>query len=171
MPLAEQFVAELEHEAAATRQLLQRVPPQFEWRPDPKSMTLGQLAQHVAEIPGAFASILTPDGVDFATVGFTATDPDAGTDFAQVLDQSVASAEVWLHQLNDEMARGMYRASLAGVELFVVPRLELVRSLMFNHWYHHRGQLTVYLRLLGVALPPLYGPTADENLFEPGSAA
>jgi uncharacterized damage-inducible protein DinB len=109
--------------------------------------------------------------VDFATVDFATTDPDAGTNFALVLDQSVAKAEAWLRQLNDEAASGMYRASLAGAELFAVPRVELVRSLMFNHWYHHRGQLTVYLRLLGVALPPLYGPTADENPFGPGRAA
>ncbi len=168
MSEAEQLIAELEREAGATRQLLSRVPSEFEWRPDPKSMTLGQLAQHVAEIPATFADILTPDGVDFATVDFATSDPAPGIDFVLLLEQSVAKAKGWLRQLNDEAAGAIYRASVAGVELFAVPRIELVRSLMFNHWYHHRGQLTVYLRLLGVALPPLYGPTADEDPFRPG---
>jgi uncharacterized damage-inducible protein DinB len=168
--IATPLLAELEQEAQPTRQLLERVPSdRLDWRPHPKSMTLGQLALHVAQVPGAFAAILTADEVDFATVDFeTSNQADAG-ELLVALDRSLAEARQWLAQLDEEQATALYHARLAEQELFALPRLALVRSLMFNHWYHHRGQLCVYLRLLDVPLPPIYGPTADENPF--GAAA
>lgn len=160
------LIAELEQEADTTRRLLERVPnDRLTWRPHPKSMTLGELALHVAEIPGTFAAHLAADGVDFATVDFGGSATVAEGQVLPALERSVAAAARWLAQLDDTKASGLYRARVGGQELFAVPRITLVRSLMFNHWYHHRGELCVYLRLLGVPLPPIYGPTADENPF------
>ncbi len=161
-----QFLGELEQEAHPTRQLLVRVPSdRLAWRPHPKSMTLGQLGLHVAQIPGAFAAILAADEVDFATTSFGTPNPVDNAELLVALDESLARAREWLAQLNDERATALYQARLAGRDLFALPRVTLVRSLMFNHWYHHRGQLCVYLRLLDISLPPIYGPTADENPF------
>lgn len=160
------LIAELDQEARATRELLERVPlERLSWRPHSKSMTLGQLALHVAQVPGAFASILAADEVDFATVDFSGPASGDTSNLVKVLDDSLCGARRWLSQLDDERAGALYRAHLGQQELFAAPRHVLVRSLVFNHWYHHRGQLTVYLRLLDVPLPPIYGPTADENPF------
>lgn len=166
MHIATPLLAELEQEAQSTRKLLERIPnDRLAWRPHPKSMTIGQLALHVAQVPGAFAAILAADEVDFATTSFGTSNPATSTELLVALDKSLAEAREWLAQLDDERATTLYHARLAGQELFALPRLSLVRSLMFNHWYHHRGQLCVYLRLLDVPLPPIYGPTADENPF------
>ena len=166
MNVATALLAELEQEAQLTRHLLERVPgDRLGWRPHPRSMTLGQLALHVAQVPGAFATDLAADGVDFATVDFGGGDPASVAEVLDALDRSVATARPWLMQLDEAQAAALYHACAGGVELFAVPRITLVRSMMFNHWYHHRGQLTVYLRMLDVPLPPIYGPTADENPF------
>ncbi len=160
------LLAELEQEADATRRVLERVPGnRLTWRPHPKSMTLGELALHVAQIPGAFAAHLAADEVDFAAVDFGAVASVEAGQLLPALQQSVAAARRWLSQLDEAQATGLYHARVGNQALFAVPRLALVRSLMFNHWYHHRGELCVYLRLLGVPLPPIYGPTADENPF------
>ena len=162
----ETLVAELDQEAQVTRQLLERVPlGQRDWRPHSKSMTLGQLALHVAQVPGTFAKILATDEVDFATVDFGAPASGDTGNLVKVLEDSVCGARRWLSQLDDAGAGALYRARVGQQELFALPRHVLVRSLIFNHWYHHRGQLTVYLRMLDVPLPPIYGPTADENPF------
>jgi uncharacterized damage-inducible protein DinB len=160
------LVEELQQEADVTRRLLERVPSdRLTWRPHPKSMTLGALALHVAEIPGQFAGHLAEDGVDFTTVDFGGSGSVGEGQILPALDESVATASRWLAQLDTARATGLYHARVGSRELFAAPRIALVRSLMFNHWYHHRGELCVYLRLLGVRLPPIYGPTADENPF------
>jgi uncharacterized damage-inducible protein DinB len=160
------LVAELDQEAVATRRVLERVPlDRLEWRPHPKSMSLGQLALHVAQVPGTFTSILAADEVDFATVDFEAPARGDARSLVKLLEDSVCSARRWLSELDEARANALYRARAGQQALFAVPRHVLVRSLIFNHWYHHRGQLTVYLRLLDVPLPPIYGPTADENPF------
>jgi len=163
---ASPLLAELEQEADTTRRLLERVPgDRLGWRPHPKSMTLGELALHVAQVPGQFAAHLAEDGVDFAQVDFGGSVSVAKEELLEAFERSVAAARDWLEWLDDEQAAALYHARLGGHELFAAPRRTLVRSLMFNHWYHHRGELCVYLRLLGVPLPPIYGPTADENPF------
>jgi len=164
------LLAELEQEAEATRRVLERVPSDgLNWRPHPKSMSLGELALHVAQIPGAFAAHLAADEVDFALVDFGAHTSVEKGQLLPALEQSLTAARQWLAQLDEARASGLYRARVGSQELFAVPRLTLVRSLMFNHWYHHRGELCVYLRLLGVPLPAIYGPTADENPFSASS--
>ncbi len=142
---------ELGQEADATLRVLQRVPrDRLEWRPHPTSMTLGQLALHVAQIPADFSRILGPSGVDFAEVDFGGPDPAPDVDLAGELRRSLECARAWLETLDDEAADSTWTATRGSEVLFAVPRIALVRSLMFNHWYHHRGQLCVYLRLLDV---------------------
>jgi len=158
--------SELDQEGEVTLRVLQRVPPErLDWRPHARSMSLGELALHVARIPSDFAQILEADGVDFADVDFGGGGPTADTDLARELRVSLEAAGKWLDELDDAKAAAIWSAKAGGHVLFEVPRLALVRSLVFNHLYHHRGQLCVYLRLLEVPVPPVYGPTADENPF------
>jgi len=165
-PLATAFLTELENEASTTRRLLERVPPtSLSWRPHPKSMSLGELALHVAQIPGAFATILAPDSVDFGAVDWGTRVPRTLDNILTALEASLGTGRAFLAALDDSSANAMWRATLGSTELFAAPRRTFIRSLMFNHWYHHRGELMVYLRLLNVPLPPVYGPTADENPF------
>lgn len=157
---------ELDQEGEVTLKVLQRVPRErLDWRPHARSMSLGELAVHVARIPSDFARILEADGVDFADVDFGGGGPTPDTDLAQELRSSLEAARKWLDQLDEARAAAIWSAKAGGHVLFEVPRLALIRSLMFNHLYHHRGQLCVYLRLLEVPVPPVYGPTADENPF------
>jgi uncharacterized damage-inducible protein DinB len=155
---------ELEQEAQATRRVLQRVPEdKLSWRPHPRSSSLGQLALHVAIIPSLGMHVLAPDVFEAPEL----VQPEARTtaEVLSRLEESVASARRFLSELTPERAEGMWRLVSGGRELLAAPRMSMIRSLMFNHWYHHRGSLVVYLRLLDVSLPPVYGPTADEKAF------
>ncbi len=164
--VADALRTELDQEADATLRVLERVPrQQFDWRPHARSMSVGELALHVARIPGEFSRILEADGVNFADVDFSGARPTAETDLACELRRSVDVARAWLATLDGEKAAARWTARRGDQVLFAVPRLALVRSLMFNHLYHHRGQLCLYLRLLEIPVPGLYGPTADENPF------
>lgn len=158
------LLTELEQEAQTTRRVLQRVPEaKLSWRPHPKSSSLGQLALHVAIIPGLGLRVLQPDV--FEAPEFFQPEPRSAAELLPALDESVASARQFLSELTPDRAEATWRLTRGGRELLAVPRLQMIRSLMFNHWYHHRGSLIVYLRLLDVSLPPVYGPTADEQAF------
>jgi uncharacterized damage-inducible protein DinB len=160
------LAAELEKESASTRRLLERIPTdRLGWQPHDKSMTLGQLGLHLAGLPGAFARLGRLDGLDAATVDFTPKAPQSTDEILAAWESSLADAKAFLSGLDDETANGSWRLSRGEQELAKMPRHELVRSLMFNHSYHHRGQLTVYLRLLDVPVPATYGNSADENPF------
>jgi uncharacterized damage-inducible protein DinB len=157
---------ELDQEADATLRVLRRVPRErFAWRPHPRSMSLGELALHVARIPGDFSRILGADEVDLPEVDLVGVPPDVEVDLASELRGSLDAARGWLESLGEEGAAALVSAKAGGQVLFAAPRLALVRALMFNHLYHHRGQLCLYLRLLEIPVPPVYGPTADENPF------
>lgn len=162
--LSQLLLAELEQEAQVTRRVLQRVPEnRLGWRPHQRSSSLGQLALHIAMIPSLGEIILTPDVCEPPEF----VQPEARTvaELISTLDESVASARRFLSELTPERGEGIWRLMSGGRELMAAPRMMMVRSLMFNHWYHHRGSLVVYLRLLDVPLPPVYGPTADERAF------
>ncbi len=162
--IVEMMLAELEQEAQTTRRVLQRVPnDKLSWRPHPRSSSLGQLALHVATLPSLGELILGPDV--FQAPEFVQPEARTAAELLPALDQSLASARKFLTELTPERAEGTWRMVQAGQELIAAPRLVMVRSLMFNHWYHHRGSLVVYLRLVEVPLPSVYGPTADENPF------
>jgi uncharacterized damage-inducible protein DinB len=165
-PAMSAMIAELRSEAATTRRVLERVPlDRAGWQPHPKSMTLGQLAQHVASLPGAIARMAEVDSFDTLTNKFTVSQAESAEALLATHDAGIAFARAYLESLSAERAVQTWRMMRGDQELFSVPRLKLLRMLAFNHVYHHRGQLTVYLRLLDVAVPSVYGPSADENPF------
>jgi len=160
------LIAELERESKATRKVLERVPNEkLEWRPHPKSMSLGQLANHVAGIPGHIARMAEGEGFDAADRTGGPLQPEPGTDFATNLDAALEESRSILSRWDTETASGTWRLTAGDREIFSMPRVEMIRSMLLNHWYHHRGQLTVYLRLLDVPVPAVYGRSADERPF------
>lgn len=165
MRLIDPILAELEQEAHATRRVLARVPDaHLAWRPHPKSFSLGQLALHVATIPGNVAQLAAldelPEPPTFAQPAATSAD-----DLLPAFEASLAQARQVLSGFDDEVMRGTWRLLSGGRELMALPRAAMLRTIMLNHWYHHRGQLLVYLRVHDVPLPSVYGPTADESPF------
>ena len=157
------LVNELEQEAATTRRVLERVPNDLSWKPNPKSMSLGQLALHVATIPGnvaEFVSQPTSPEPDFVHPTAAST-----AELIPALDASVAKAKGLLLAMDDSGLTAIWRLMDGDQELMAMPRGAFLRAVMLNHWYHHRGQLSVYLRALNVPLPSIYGPSADENPF------
>ena len=163
---AEDLLAELDQEAIATRRMLERVPAQhLGWRPHPKAMALGQLAWHVATIPGSIARLAQMDGLDATAVSFEPPMPEQVEELLPALDAALAEARAFLRGFGPDVAGVPWRMSAHGREVFTIPKAGLVRSLMLNHWYHHRGELVVYFRCLDVAVPAVYGRSADESPF------
>lgn len=164
MRLVDPLIQELEQEAETTRRVLDRIPEnRLSWRPHPKSMTLGQLAFHIATTPGGVAQIAALDTMEKPQ--FDRPQPTSKREVLEALEQSVVSAREFLRGLDDVRATQTWTMTYRGKPLFSVPRIGLVRTIMLNHWYHHRGELQMYLRLLDVAVPAVYGPTADEDPF------
>ncbi len=164
--LVDPLLAELDQEAATTRRVLQRVPDdKLGWKPHAKSMSLGQLALHVASIPGAIAKFLANDSLDMAGVNFQQSAASSVAELLHTLDDSVKAAKEMLSGLDERSASATWKLTRGSTELLAAPRMAVARSIMLNHWYHHRGQLSVYLRLLHVPVPSIYGPSADENPF------
>jgi uncharacterized damage-inducible protein DinB len=164
--LIDSILQELEQETQTTRRVLERVPQdQLTWRPHEKSRTLGQLALHIATVPGGVAELAASRSP--AQVPSFADDPSpkSASELIPALDQSIAKAKSVLGGMDDAALMGTWRLMHGDRELFAIPRVAFLRSVMLNHWYHHRGQLTVYLRELGVPIPSIYGPSADENPF------
>lgn len=168
MRIADSLTMELDQEAKTTRRVLERVPAdQLAWRPHPKSMSLGQLALHVAQTPGAVAA-LAAKSLDTPPT-FQQPEAASSDEILQAHDGSLAAAKAALAGWDDAALMEMWSLSANGHTVMAMPRAGLLRAIMLNHWYHHRGQLTVYLRLLGVPLPSVYGPSADENPFAGGN--
>jgi uncharacterized damage-inducible protein DinB len=169
MAIIDGLLQELEQEAQTTRRVLSRVPgDQLAWKPHPKSMSLGQLALHVATLPGSVAEIATNS--PFPVPEFTQPSATSASELVPALDQSVAKAKQLLGGMGDADLGAMWRLVDGDREVMALPRGALLRAIMLNHWYHHRGQLSVYLRQLGVPVPAIYGPSADENPFMAGAA-
>jgi uncharacterized damage-inducible protein DinB len=160
------MLKELEAETPATRRVLERLPAdRFEWRPHPKSLSAGQLAQHVAAIPGSIARMVQGDGVDMSTRGQHYASCGTKDALLATLDASVASVRQFLEGLDEAQATAPFRLTNGDREILTMPRLGVMRTMCFNHWYHHRGELVVYLRMLDVPVPVVYGRSADENPF------
>jgi uncharacterized damage-inducible protein DinB len=165
MALIDGMLQELEQEAQTTRRVLGRVPDnQLTWRPHEKARTLGELALHVAIVPGGVAELVASPSPAQAPQ-FVDPTPKSASELLPALDQSIAKAKNVLGGMNDAALMATWRMMRGDRELFAAPRAAVLRSVMLNHWYHHRGQLTVYLRQLGVPIPSIYGPSADENPF------
>jgi uncharacterized damage-inducible protein DinB len=165
MSLIEGLLRELELEAQTTRRVLERVPEdQLAWRPHEKARTLGQLALHIAMVPGGVAQLAASPSPAQAPQ-FVDPSPKSASELIPALDESIAKAKQVLGGMADSTLMETWRLNQGDREVLAVPRVALLRSIMLNHWYHHRGQLTVYLRELDVPIPSIYGPSADENPF------
>jgi len=165
MALIDGMLQELQEEARTTRRVLERVPDNnLAWRPHEKARTLGELALHVALVPGAVAQLVASQS-PAQVPQFTDPSPQSAAELIPALEQSIATAKNVLSGMDDAALMATLRMMQGERELFAVPRAALLRSVMLNHWYHHRGQLTVYLRELDVPIPSIYGPSADENPF------
>ncbi len=164
MSISQTFIQELEQEAQTTRRVLERVPgDRLAWKPHAKSMSLGQLALHVASTPGAIAQMAAQSSVSVPE--FNQPEAKTTTEILSSLDETVATAKSVLEGFDDAAMGETWRVMAGDQEVMAVPRVGVLRSIMLNHWYHHRGQLSVYLRLLDVPVPSIYGPSADENPF------
>jgi uncharacterized damage-inducible protein DinB len=165
MRIIDGLLAELEQEATTTQRVLERIPQaHLTWKPHPKSMSLGQLALHVATVPGNVAEIAALDTVT-EPPAFVQPEAAAAGELVPALTESVAKAKRALGGFDDAKMGAMWRLQNGGRDVLAMPRVAFVRAVMLNHWYHHRGQLLVYLRLLNQPVPSVYGPTADENPF------
>jgi len=164
MTIIEGMLQELEQEAQTTRRVLERVPEaHLAWKPHAKSMSLAQLALHVATLPGGVAAIATQN--PFPIPDFTPASATSVAELVPALTRSVADARALLGGMSDADLAVTWRLVDGDRELMAIPRGAMLRGLMLNHWYHHRGQLAVYLRQVGALVPSIYGPSADENPF------
>jgi uncharacterized damage-inducible protein DinB len=164
MSAAQSLLQELEQEAQTTKRVLERVPNEhLGWKPHPKSMSLGQLALHVAMVPGMVATLARESTVEAPQ--FTQPSAANASELLPALDASIARAKDALGGMDDASLAATWRLKRGDREMLAIPRGAFLRSIMLNHWYHHRGQLSVYLRQLDVPVPSIYGPSADENPF------
>lgn len=162
--MAGPLIDELTREAETTRRVLERVPEdKLSWKPHAKSMSLGQLALHVAQTPGGVAEFISQP--EREAPDFGRPEPASRQELLSALEESVATAKAKLSSWGDAGLMAEWKMKRGGDTLMALPRIGMVRSIMLNHWYHHRGQLVVYLRLLNVPVPSVYGPSADENPF------
>ncbi|MFN8580128.1 MAG: DinB family protein [Gemmatimonadaceae bacterium] len=162
MTIAGPLLMELEQEAQATRRILERVPDdKLAWRPHPKSSTLGQLAFHIASTPGAIAQLSQQD-LD-RVPDFSQPQPESRAQILTALEDSLATAKTVVGGMTDASFMSNWTMKNGGRVAMQLPKAALLRAIMLNHWYHHRGQLCVYLRMLDIPVPAIYGVSADEN--------
>ena len=167
MRIVDSVLMELEQEAKTTKRVLERVPEdKLGWKLHQKSMTLGQLAFHIATTPGSIAEMVVPDCCDLKPDAFKGPrTPSTKAEILEAFQQNLAAAREALNKLDDVAMSATWRLTIGGKDMLSVPRIGFIRSVMLNHSYHHRGQLSVYLRLLDVPVPSIHGPSADENPY------
>ncbi len=167
MAIHEALIIELDMESAKTRKMLERVPEaKLDWKPHDKSMTLGRLAGHLAELPGWGEAILVQDEFDVAPPDAPPYQPpvlESVSEIVKLFDSNIEKLRGAIRSTSDEAFMKPWTLKMGGKDLFTAPRIGVVRDMLFNHPVHHRGQLTVYLRLNDVPVPQTYGPTADES--------
>jgi uncharacterized damage-inducible protein DinB len=163
--LKESLLAEFDHEMATTRKLLARIPEddaRLSWKPHEKSMSLGGLSTHLANIPTWTAPIFERTSFDLAEAGPTLDDKRSRAEILSHFDHAADAARKALVKTDAEFA-ALWTLKRDGHEMFSMPRTSVFRSFVLNHLIHHRGQLSVYLRLNDIPVPAIYGPTADEG--------
>jgi uncharacterized damage-inducible protein DinB len=165
MPIKNAILPEFDHEMTSTRRVLERVPEdRTDWTPHTKSMPLARLAGHIAEIPGYGLMTLETDGFDTAAGKYVPTHFETRVQTLQVFDDLVRRTRAAIEATDDETFHRPWTFRRGDKVLFTAPKVGALRTFCMNHLIHHRGQLTVYLRLLDVPLPSVYGPTADETV-------
>jgi uncharacterized damage-inducible protein DinB len=164
MKLSESILTELDQEAQTTKRVLDRIPDdKLGWRPHPKSFSLGQLALHIASVPGGVTTIVMQDSVE--APNFAQAEPRTRQEVLDTFSKSLETAKGNLKTMDDARLAATWRLTRGGKVVMSAPRGAFLRSVLLNHLYHHRGQLSVYLRMLDVPVPSIYGPSADENPF------
>ena len=165
--IANSLLPEFDHEAANTRKTLERVPEaKFDFKPHTKSMSLAQLASHLAELPHWGSVTIAEEFFDVAPPGAPPYQPYIAKTTAEVLerfDKHIAATRAALAAADDAAMMKNWSLLAGGKPMFTMPRVAVFRGMIMNHLIHHRGQLSVYLRLLDVPVPALYGPSADEG--------
>jgi uncharacterized damage-inducible protein DinB len=166
MAIIDSILMELDQEAKTTQRVLDRVPgDKLTWKPHAKSYSLGQLAMHIAVAQGRLAAIILKDTHDIGAGPAPPPQPGSQKEILEAFSQSTANAKESLRQLDDSRLIVNWTLTKDGRVLISAPRAAFIRSILMNHIYHHRGQLSLYLRLLDVPVPSIYGPSADENPF------
>jgi uncharacterized damage-inducible protein DinB len=164
MSMAHAILPEFDHEMANTRKTLERIPEnKLEFKPDPKSMSLGRLAGHIAEMPGWGVLTLQTDSLDIVPGQFTPLTATSRQQLLAEFDKNIASTRAALEAATDENLMKPWTLSMAGNAMFTMPKIAVIRTMVLSHVIHHRAQLTVYYRMNGVPVPALYGPSADEG--------
>ncbi|MCP5117448.1 MAG: DinB family protein [bacterium] len=163
MRIVDSILTELEREAVITRRVLERIPEdKLGWKPHEKSFSVGDLAWHIALTPGQSAELAKPDVFVMTSFEQPAT-PESKGEILDAFASNIEEAKQYLDTLDDAGAGAEWKIIVNGKELVAMPRVEFLRTIMMNHTYHHRGQLSVYLRLLDVPVPSIYGRSADED--------
>jgi uncharacterized damage-inducible protein DinB len=174
MAIRDAFLAEFDHEMIGTRKTLERVPEgKPDWKPHDRSMSIGRLAGHVAEIPGWAVETIERDSLDVNPPGAAPMQPNvmkSRKELLELFDRSVAKGRAAIAGASDEALMKPWSLLNGGQQIFTLPRVAVLRAFVMSHLVHHRAQLGVYLRLNNVPLPAIYGPSADENIFQPGAA-
>ncbi|MFT3935656.1 MAG: DinB family protein [Chitinophagaceae bacterium] len=164
MPIKDALIAELKHEANNTRKILAKVPDdKLLWKPHEKSMSIGRLATHIAEIPIWINRTMAAPEFDFATATFKPNVCADNADLLRIFDEHLANAVAVLQNAGDDALNEMFKVRRGEQVMFALPKKVMMRNFTFNHVVHHRGQLSVYLRLLDIPVPGMYGPSADER--------
>ena len=162
MPISAALLPEFDHEMATARTVLERVPAdKFAFKPHEKSMTMGVLAGHIAEMPGWTVASLTQDSLDMA--GYTPSPASTPAEVLASFDKNVAAARAAIAGASDETYFQTWSLKRGDTTLMSMPKIAVVRSFVLNHIIHHRGQMSVYLRLNNIPVPSIYGPSADEG--------
>lgn len=166
MSVAQGLLSEFEIQAPITRRFLERLPEdKLTWKPHEKSMTAGQLAYHLASVPGSIARFVQNNPAqapDFSGSASRFPQPSTRSEILNVFDESITTVRDLLPKLDDSAMHETWRLLAGAREVLAQPRAQFLRDVMLSHWYQHRGQFSVYLRMLNVPVPASWGPSADE---------
>lgn len=161
--IADAFIAEFEQEMKTTRKFLERLPAdKLTWRPHEKSMTAGQLAYHMASAPASIIKMALLEEKEVQDFGRENPQPESLSEVLSTFDASVKLVVDTLRTISDHQMKESWKLTRDGSVLLSMPRTALIRTVLLNHLYHHRGQFGVYLRLIGASVPSAYGPSGDE---------
>ena len=165
MSINQSFIMELQHEAANTHKILERIPTEKnDWKPHDKSMKLGNLVTHISDLPTWITMIMTTDELDLASINYKPVIAITTAQITETFDKNVKGALAALENGSDEDFGKLWTLRRGDHVIVAMPKAAVLRSMVLSHQYHHRGQLTVYLRLLDVPVPGLYGPSADDMI-------
>ncbi len=170
MSIAQSLIMEFDREAETTRRVLSAIPAEkFSWKPHKKSYSIGQLATHMCQALETASAGAEKDVVEFSQG--VAVEPRSSQELLAAFDQAAAKVRGTIGKMDDARLMATWTGTVQGRPILTIPRAGFIRMVVLNHHYHHRGQMTVYLRLLDVPVPHVYGPSADDNPFMNAAAA